>query len=509
MKRGDEFVIDDFSGGRQSNVAETQIPKNAALDLDNVVVLPGGKGIRPIHGNSAFNSTTVGGAWQGLTYFLQADQTEYLVGVAGGKIYKSDSLDGTFDDVTGSLSLSSSEEQLWTLFTFGDDVIGFGGAPHAPFVWTGTGNASALGGSPPSASFGFTHNNRVFAGSTTDNPSTLYWSILGNSGDWTGSGSGAGVVGSLNDNQKLVGGIPLNVDTVLLFKQNSVYQMQARNIVSNAFPIFLLHNNVGAAGPQCIVNVNDEVFFLTPKKKMVSTAGTEGSLKEYPDVIDDVWEDVNEDALKYAVGVHYEGDDHNWLIWLVPKGQDVTRKNYAIIWDLNNKCWLTCSKGIRGNVATVTLEGTLYTGGYDGKVYEQDKAGTKTLANESSAAVSWLWRAGWLGESAFKIVQPREVRLDVGNEGGGTITLSYGFDGGLDQKTKSISMSVGPTYNGGAQYNDGSDYAQGTQMRGGRLVGRGNTFNFKISATDAKKYIVRRIAFHGKFGVGQKEQHVD
>ena len=94
--------------------------------------------------------------------------------MAGTKLFKSDSLDGTMDDVTGTATISSDANNLRDLFVFNDLLIGMG-AGDAPFKYAGgAGSAADLGGSPPSATGGFTYNNRVF-GYTG---SQIYWSVV-------------------------------------------------------------------------------------------------------------------------------------------------------------------------------------------------------------------------------------------------------------------------------------------------------------------------------------------
>lgn len=498
---GSEKQFMDFKGGWVTNRSNVSLGENEALDLDNVIVLPGGFGITNVRGNTTFNSSAMasGAAVTGLYYYLQQDQDEWLMAVAGTNIYKSDDLDGTMDSITGSVTITSDQDNIWDMITFNNTVIGFGGAPDAPWKWSGTGNASALGGSPPTADFCFTYNNRVFAG--IKNTSTIYWSILGNAEDWTGDGSGNAVVGSLDDNQLLIGASPLTTDQALVFKERSVYQMATRNLVSGAFPIFPLHPTVGACGKHAIVNVDGEVYFVTSDRRMMSTNGAR--LLSYPPDIDNRWDELNLGRLAYIQGVHYHGIDHEWIIWIVSTGSSSTN-NDAIVWDIRNQCWLRQSQGFKANIAATTIDGTLYTGHYDGKIYLQDVANAYTVASESGDAISWFWRTGWLMKTALKTIRPQLCNVIAEATATGTINFRVGFDFTEDIYTKTISITGGDSQWDVAEWDVDDWGSPSTTMQPARLKGRGNTIQFKLDGNDTVKYLVNGFAIDGHLDSGQK-----
>lgn len=499
--KGQSLQFLDFSGGLASNLSIVSLGLNQALEVDNVIVLPYGRGITNLRGNVVFNSSAMasGAAVTGLFYYQQVDQDYWLIATAGTKIYKSDTLDGTMDDITGAVTVTSDANNIWNIIVFDDTVVAFGGAPNAPWKWTGSGNASALGGSPPTADFCFTYNNRVFAGRS--NNSTIYWTIVGNCEDWTGDGSGSAVVGSLDDNQLLIGATPLTTDQALLFKQNSVYQMSTRNLVNDAFPIFPLHQGVGACGKNAIVNVNGEVYFITSQGRMMSTNGAR--LQEYPSTIDDVWDDLNFDRLKYIQGTYYHSSDHEWLIWAVSDGSN-TQNNKAIIWDLKNQCWLVCSQTLGCNILAKTIDGVLYTGHYDGKIYRQDVASTYTVASESNAAIAWNWRTGWFAKTLLKTIRPSQIIVSLETTTTGTLDIDVGFDFDEDLYTKTISLAGGSAQWDVAQWDVDEWGEAGHAFRPKRLTGRGNTVQFNLSGNDTVKYLIDGFEINGYMDIGQK-----
>lgn len=496
MYQGEFFKIDNFAGGYCGNLPITQLGLNQAADVDNMIVLPGGKGIRTRRGNAALNASALnsGANIQGFGHLLQADQDDWFVAIAGAKIYQSANL--TFSDatdITNTLTITAGADNQWNLFGFNDSIIGFGGSPtspDAPLRWTGSGNAAALTGSPPSAYGGFAANNRVFGYRTSSNPSTIYWSIIGDAQDWTGSGSGSAVAGSLSDGQRITGAIVISTNYVLVFKENSTYQM----VISSApFPIYSLFDNVGAVGKNAIVNVDGRVFFINSLGEMVSTDGE--SLKTYPSSADDLWSAVQPSRYQYICGFREKTTDHDWLVWCV--STTGSTNNTSIIWDLENECWLKCSTGYKMNIAGKDDKGNVYMGGYDGFIYKPDQSSDYADASESGGGtITAFWRSGWMNPSAVsKVVQVRKIVANYKTKASGNITINYGFDFTAD--TASFTVSQIPTA------------SETYTSRGGMLTGRGNFFQFKVgqssSTIDSE---IHSLLLHGKT-YGQKNIDAD
>lgn len=465
------IVINNFAGGYCGNLSLTELGLNQAADLDNIVIKPGGLGFRSRLGNSKLNSTVLnsGANIQGIGYLLQADGDNWLVAVAGAKFYASSSISGTFSDVTGTASITAGVGNIWDFVTFNDSVIGFGGSPtspDAPFSWSGTGTAAALGGSPPAAYGAFSANNRVFAFRTGANPSTIYWSIIGSATDWSGSGSGSAVVGSLSDNQKITGAAILSTNYVLIFKENSTYQMV---ISSNPFPIYTLFDSVGCVGKQAWVNVDGEVYFITGELEMKSTNGEE--LRHYPPTADNLWRALDPALQTRITGFRQKGADYDHLVWLVRISSGSEAK-YAIVWDLLNKCWLRHTTGHSLNTA-LTVNFTSYCGGFDGYIYKMAQSATYADASEAApGTIAAYWRSGWVNPSIQnEIVQVAKFLGTYKTKASGSITVNYGFDFNADSKSFTLSQ-----------------VATGSEVYTSRmsvLTGRGNFFQFKIGLSSS------------------------
>jgi hypothetical protein len=448
---------------------EDQLETDQAADLDNIVLKPGGLGWRTRLGNSKHNGSALnsGANVQGINYLLQADGDNWLVAIAGTKLYQAASFGTTFTDITGTASITSGANNKWDILTFNDAAIGFGGSPtspDAPFSWSGSGNAALLGGTAPSAYGAFTTNNRVFAFRTAANPSTIYWSIIGSASDFSGSGSGSAVIGSLSDNQKITAAVVISTNYLLVFKENSTYQMV---ISSSPFPSYTLFDTVGCVGKRAAVNIDGTVYFVTANKRMQSTNGE--TLQEYPNNADDLWNAIDSSTLEYTEGFRQKGADYDWLVWIVT----ISSTKRAIIWDLQNKCWLRASTGYKMNTVTRIDNGAVYMGGTDGFLYKPDMAATYADASESSpGTITAYWRSGWLNPGVLdQIAQVQKLTLMFKTKASGSITIYYGFDYIPDTKNFTISQTATST--------------ETRSQRSSMLTGRGNVVQFKIQQSSS------------------------
>jgi hypothetical protein len=495
MYRGKEIPFNDFSGGLVTNRPTTELKLNELSDLDNVVIAPKGAGFRARYGDTALNGTAMnsGANVQGLGYYKLVSGSTFLVAVCGNKLYSTGTgITGTMADITGSLTITGAQDNIWDIVIFNNKAIGFGGpsaSPNAPWVWTGTGNASALGGTPPSAYAAFQTNNRVFAFRTSTNPSTIYWSVLSNEADWTGTGSGSSDVWT-SDNDSLTAHAILNTNTVLLFKENSTHQMQTGDLINGAFPIYPLFKGVGCAGKHACVVVDGLAYFITPQGKMKVTDGLKlYSNDEIPHLgdIDDQLQQVTASRRPFIQGIRKTGTDYDHILWFVSYGSSQTSNNRVFIWDLLNQCWLQHTTGYAANVAAVTQDSTLYAGHFNGVIYKKDAStATYTDASNSAAVVDGYVASGWIHNSKFETIQqPRRFNLSFVTQTLGQIRLSYGFDFNSFSQLENISQvsASGDVYDATTAIYDVSVYA-GTALNvyNLHLTGRGNFFQYKIES---------------------------
>lgn len=502
MYRGEETNQFDFSGGLATNKPSSNLDENESPNLRNVIITQG-KGLEKRTGDQLFNSVAIGSSSPvtGLLYYKQISGTDYLIAISSSNVYKSDSLDGTFDDVTGSVVITSGQNNIWTGTQMNDMAIFVGGAPNPPIAWEGTGNFNVLSGSPPEGHFGFTHNNRMFIGNTNANPSRIQWSALGNPEDWSGTGSGSQDI-ERNDGDVLIGAASVSIDTVLLFKQNSIHKFLTR---TTPFPYFPLFRGIGAVGKRAIVVANDLVYFITPQAKMAITDGNRIiDEKEIPKLgnIDDIWSGLNSSRLPYTTGVYYEGDGFDHIIWYVSTSGSATN-DLALVWDIRNKCWLRHPKGFKSNSVTKTQTGVIYEGHALGDVYKKFVSGKYSDDSETaSQSVGGIWDVMLWDSGIWGVKNPDEIdaywssnwksvgslsrsfhpfRLNVAltSQSGGSLSIGYGYDFSSDKYNETKSMqAVGDLWNN-FLWDQGKWGVQSDLIRSVFTKGRG--INYQIS----------------------------
>lgn len=448
-RRGTELEVANFGGELHTTAALTEMELNEASDLSNVVVGPAGDYIRSRYGNTAFNSSAMnsGANVQGLSYFKLNNGTDFLVSVCGDKIYKADNLDGIMDDITGAVTITAGQDNLWTFLTFNNVHIGFGGAatgPDAPIQYTGAGNAAALAGTPPSAYGAIQVNNRVFAFRTAASPSIVQWSKLGDGQDWTATGSGSQTI-STSDNDSVTAMAVMDDSLALVFKQNSVHKLLVNTLVSSAFPTFPLFRNVGCAGKHAVVVADGLCYFITPQGQMKITDGD----RIIDDIdlpqlsfISDLWATGNSSRYQYIQGCRLRGQDYDHIGWLMTSTTAGTTHDWLLIWDIKNKGWLRHKTGFKANTITTTQSGAIYTGHYNGVIYKQDSStSTTTDASESSANVDSYWVSGWNAFGSLQFLKfIKEAFLSFRQQISGNINFSWGYDFNAFQQTQIIDQ---------------------------------------------------------------------
>lgn len=469
--------FDDFTGGLNVLDPEHLLPLNTSPDCQNINLLT--RGWERRNGDTAFNGNSLGSAVTGLGYVRFSGGTESLTAVAGSGFYTSNGLTGTMATATGAATITAGFR--WRPVVYNDLQIWFGGNYDSPFTYSGTGTAALLGGSPPSALSAFAANNRVFAMSTSNNQSRIYWPVLGNPSDWTGTGSGNADVGK-NDGDELLFGVPVGPDVALLFKGNSTHRM----VLTRApFPIYHLQTGIGAVGRDAYVNVNGEVYFITPSLRMKSTRDGV-NFTDYSSAIDPIWDATNRARSSEIRGVYYQKRDQ--IHWYVSSSSS-SENDLCLIWDLRYKCWLRHPTGYAVQSPCIVQNDRLFGGHTDGIIYEKDMDGTGTDASEANDVVDAWWRTPFKGTDELSaVVQPHWIDF-VCTARSTDVTVSYGFDYAQDQGSMTVALQgqIDPSQYWDVAVWDVSTWPSEFLTRQKRVVvyGRGNVFSAKFRVNTA------------------------
>ena len=518
--RGKYLKIDDFSGGDCSALPDALLGPSQARQMDNIFILPEGLGFRSRGVTSYANPTEFGSADSypviGVGMLEASSGTSYVLAIKKGKAYGATAGDlrtTTFVDRTGAVSIATagttSAERTgyrWSFCQHNDLLIGFGGpstAPDAPFKWVGgANNIAALGGTPPSARFGFSASNRVFAGSTAADPATLYWSTLGNPEDWTGTGSGSVVVGNLDDGEPIEAACLLRNNLALIFKKNSIYQV---DLSFAPFAPVLLFNGVGAEGVNSVTVADGLAYFVTPQKKLMATDGNK--IKPIPTNTSNLQRMFYGSPLVFRLrsrkGTTFSSAEFDCIVVCgLSSGGDGDTVVSSVAWDINNECWLYFSTGYQFISGAMKQSTGYYYGGWSnqGRVfYPEYNMIISLLATDdtgvSSGAINCFWTSGWLKLALVDEIT-RIMRFGVQTMTTESVsynaTLTYGYDFGSLSKSASLQVS------GGAVVPIHSDAF---------LSGRGKYFSFKYAftpSTATSQTFVHSMELGGKIPLGAK-----
>lgn len=480
---GPSVALSDFSKGLNTFDPEYTSQLNQSPDLDNLIILD--HGFKKRMGDVAWNSSAMvssATAVHGAAYLKFNNGVEFLNAITGTKFFTDSGLSGTMADATGSVTITTGQDNIWTPVVYNNLQIWFGGAPDAPFKYSGSGNAAALGGSPPSAFTAFVANNRVFGLSTSANPSRIFWPVLGNPEDWTGAGSGNADV-NLSDGEALQCGIVVGADTAILFKNTSTHLM----VLTRApFPVYQLQKGVGVAGRNAYAYANGTIYVVTPGLRMKST--TDGvNFQTYPNDINDIWDSINPNRVANIQGIYYQPLE--WIMWIVSTGTSTTN-NYLIIWDIQRKCFLRCTTGFKSNVLAMVQNRRLFAGHYNGKLFEKFKAGIFSDASETSpGAINGYWRTPYSGmsEEIDKTIHPHYINVSCLTETASTLNINYGFDFTSPSSGQQFSLIASGSLWDVSLWDVGVWGGQNATVLQQFVLGRGNLFSFTMSNNTASQ----------------------
>ncbi len=521
-----EIPFNNFGGGYCGAKGVSTLASNEARDLDNIIVLSGGGGFSNRFGNTELarsgNLSTVTLAYQGLNSF-KIGTSEYLVGVRGAgsstDTVAETYLIGTSNSWTTRHTYVSSgqgQDNIFTIDKFQDLAIGVG-AHLAPFKIDFSSapssiTAGSLGGSPPSGTVLIVWNNRAWIGNTTTEPCKLSYSILNDPEDWSSTGAGF-VEPSPGDGDELTAVCPISNNVLLYFKRNKMWQVVGRSDPFVVFPLF----NTGCIGKHAVINVDGLVYFINAGGDMQITDGNKlYDEKDIPALSNaiDLFKQVPASRRPYIQATRQKGDAFDWIVWGVSFGTSQSTNNYAIVWDLINKCFLKHSTGYNGNVFAASSDETLYMGGYAGRVYEMDvstrhtdDSGVTPTINGSNLQVlptnpipvRWNWRSDDLSMSSLQnIVQVDRINTLTEYLGSGNLKVSYGYDGYHDQR--SFNKAIIP-----ASFILGTSVLGITRLGGTRYLtdtvrplGRGQTFNVKFEGSDNVTSTITKYTLSGR-----------
>ncbi len=446
-----EFV--KLTGGLNDTFNSLDIADNEASDLQNIIFprsQNGAFGQRP--GFTRINSTAVSGtpAFNGMTFFKLTDGTRYLVSVLDDDtVRKMDygvgaGPDGTWDDITGSISFSAdSNDQADFVVAENTLIIEDGIATTAPYQWTGSGNITALGGSPPSAQFVEYHNRILFVAGDSSNPSRLTFSNLDAITTWTSTDF---ILIETDSSDGVIRGIKSGLDGLYIWKDRAIWRLSGTG--RDDFRLERMVQGIGAASNSSIAIINspadsEQLFvFVTNRGDVAIYDGGVDVNYISRKITNSVPNSLAFDRVDEAVATAYE---FTYIVSLTNTGGSTHDRLY--MFDFLHNAW-TRFVGMDANAISTFEAGDtqelLMFGDYAGFSNQWDITDTTADNDPGTTAIDAFYTTGWLGFDNIGAVEKRlrVIRVFANQEGTGqTLDLEVRADFASAGTTFSISLA--------------------------------------------------------------------
>ena len=383
-----KFEFFDNDKGLNDGTSPENIDNAEASDLQNIVFLERGGwetrgGYTPVSSPLSYH----GQACTGLTFFKQSDGTRFLVGIfADDKIRKANfdtggGVNDDFeDDITGSLSFDVSQNDLAS-FTVGEDtlIIEDGLGSTTPYKWAGTGNAVALGGSPPKATMVAFHKNMAFAAGNEDAPSTLYFSDLGDIENWT-TGISGNVSVETNDGSNITA-IEPGFDALYIWKDTSIWRLSGSD--KDSFVLQQMVAGIGTLSKQSVSRIGNSFMFQDGQGDTYLYDGAVG-IRKISNKIQGTIDGGNFARFQYVSTVEYQDDFYSNM-----SSVGTSIHDEMIIFDTFPLAW-TKFDAFHANAMVVAPddlgEDKIFFGNTEGMVFEYPDG-----TNDNETAISMFW----------------------------------------------------------------------------------------------------------------------
>jgi hypothetical protein len=447
MKPTDYQPIDFLRNNKGLNTRDTRAGMDLSyasdllnVDLDVTGAFKKRNGYVVLGGDSGSNVV-------GLVNFQKGVGTLFALKVTDAVIEKMDGFDGTWDTITGAVTLTAGQNNFisWTIGV--DTIIGTNGI-NPPFKYTGTGNAAALSITQFTLAryVNYYKNRAIFLGTTETNlyPNRVRWANVGTietytANDYTDECDTA-------DGSQIVGSV-LFLDDLYIFKNsrsNGIRKLQytGSTAIGQAFGVI----NIGEVGaisgfsivPVDINGLGSGIVYWGVDNKIRFFNGTESiSLSDH---IQPTLNALNIGRNKYIQGKKYSKKNQIWFT--VSDGTSSTN-NTIIIYDYYNNAFLK-HDDITANVLAILTDGNdieyMCSGGYTGYTFRHDSG----YNDNTSAYNSYFWSA-WIPFGSISLAKrPRWIDLIIAETGSYNLQVGYNYDfNDGEYNHESISLDMG------------------------------------------------------------------
>jgi len=476
------FSLRNFTGGLNSTAGSLGLENSESSDLRNVDFNKFGS-ILKRNGYTHLNSTAISSAPtnDGLHWYeavLSGTLTRKLITVADGKLFKMDDLDGTWDDITGSLTIT--EGNFCDFDNFLNEVY-ITNNVDVPFKWSGSGNGAAM--TVPTgltkAKFVKQYNNYLFLAnvtvSGTVHQSRVYWSNIKDTGTW----DSANFIEVAKDDGQDITGIRVLSDRLVIYKSRSIYNMLFTG--DSDIPFILpgggkSNSAVGCVAPFSIQELENGHIFLSHDGWYFYDGNNSYKISEK---ITTTFLETNTTRLNQARSCVQR--NKNRYLCALPTD---TENDLVFVFDIFNNSWSIYDGMACSSMATVYVDGVderPYFGDYAGYVYRAD-TGADDYPLKVQTAINKYYFTNWIYFDDLvdqKGIPHIYIYYQTANS---VLNISYSYDfENAEQFSISINLSAGTAAYGSAIYGVDVYGSSGGKVKRVDLLGRGRVVRFKFS----------------------------
>lgn len=244
----------------------------------------------------------------GIAQLTLGTGANHQVALCGNDLFKEDS--GAWSSIKGSLTLTAGQNNHVQFAQLTDLLIGTNNVDQI-WKWSGTGNAAALGGSPPTTAKGIAaFQNYLFLLNTLESgtryPGRVRWSLLNNAENWPAANFNT----LLNLTGQVGQGFGKFGNQMFAFFDRSIFEIVYTGDAVTPFTFPVASPDIGSVSGHAIVAVDDAIFFPSHRGIYVMAGGVP---KYISAPIEDTWSTINTGRLGNIIGVHNRLYNEVWF----------------------------------------------------------------------------------------------------------------------------------------------------------------------------------------------------
>ena len=505
------YEYDKLTGGLNDSFDAISIDPSEASDLQNIIfprTINGAIASRP--GYTRLNATALSGTpgFTGNFFFKLVSGTRYLVAITtDDKIWKmdytGDGPDGTWDDITGSLSFNVGQDNHGDFAVAQDSVViedELGNT--APYRWTGTGDATALTSDAqvPNSKYIEYHVRHLFLAGDDSNPSRLYFSGLDDITDYTSTDF---IRVETDSGDGIIRGLKTGLDGLYIWKDSSIWRLSGTN--RDDFILERMVQGIGTLSDASIAIVNDprsnqQIFVFVTQNGDV--AAYDGGVNVT--ILSHKIKNSFPNSLAFGRVDEIRSTAYEFMYMASVSTSGNSTHNRIYVFDFIHNAWTRLSGMNANTIGTFENsngESLLMFGDYAGFSNQWDLNDTSTYNDPSSTAIDSYYVTGWFPfKDAGLEKNLRVVKVWANQEGTGRlldVQVRKDFEG--TGKNTSVSLaSSGDTWDSGLY--DTATYADLNVTLSRIEPGRGlsaNLFQVRMDngARVSERFRIRRLQF--------------